>query len=302
MHFVLHILGCHSAVPQPNKFPSAQILQIDPYLFLIDCGEGTQLRMSEQRIKRSKIDHIFISHLHGDHVFGLPGLLSSFQLVSRTRTIHIYGPPGIKAYVEGMIACTDLHLDYKLVIHQHDQQKSVMVFDTPELKVSTIPLDHRRPTTGYLFEYQSNELNLKQEILDAYDLSIEQIKRLKGGEDIKVGNLIMQSKDATTRSTNHFSYAYCSDTKYSPDIIPIINNVQVLYHESTFLHEAKDIAREKGHSTSVEAATIAKLANADTLILGHYSTRYSDLEQFLEEAQPIFPNTVLGLSGKKYKF
>lgn len=263
--------------------------------FLIDCGEGTQVQLRKAKAKFSKINHIFISHLHGDHVFGLPGLISSFRLLGRETPLHVYGPKGIKEMMETIFRITETHQGFEVVFHELSSKKSEKVFEDNRVEVFTIPLDHRIYCNGYLFKEKPKERHLNMQEISKYpEIEICDYHNLKRGKDIQLSDgYILKNENLTKPAEPSVSYAFCSDTRYLESIIPIIKNVDVLYHEATFLHDLKKMADYTGHSTALEAAKIARKANVKKLILGHFSNRYNDLSVFLNEACEIFPETYL---------
>jgi ribonuclease Z len=299
--FFVQILGANSALPANNRFPSAQVLVIHNSMFLIDCGEGTQMQLSKYGIRRNKINEIFISHLHGDHVFGLAGLITSYNHFGRAKDLSVFGPPGIEEMIATQLRCSGSHLNFKLQFIEIDTLKHHLVFENQTVEVHSIPLTHRVPTAGFLFKEKLIERNIDKAKIEKHFLSIEQIKKVKSGDGLVLPDQgyvdaeYFLKPPAETRS-----YAYCSDTAYKPDIVPIIRNVDMVYHETTFTEEYKSRAKETLHSTAKEAAMIAKAANAGKLITGHYSSRYSELDPILEEAQTIFENTELGIEGNIY--
>ena len=301
MKFELTILGVNAAVPTLDRDPSAQVLNINDQLYLIDCGEGTQLRLLEQKIKTSKIDQVFISHLHGDHFFGLFGLISSFGLAGRERPLDIYSPFGLAEIFEAVTKHTGGIQPFPLNFHPVDTEKPQFLFENQHVKVSSIPLVHRVPTTGFLFQEKERLRSILPEKIQEYNIPYAKIPAIKAGADLTLENgTIIKNEVLTSPPLPPKSFAYCSDTRYHEPIIPLIENVDLLYHESTFCENKKDRTFQTGHSTAKEAATIAKKANAKKLILGHYSTRYKDLNCFLEEASTVFPNTYLGIQGETY--
>ena len=263
--------------------------------FLIDCGEGTQVQLRKAKAKFSKINHIFISHLHGDHVFGLPGLISSFRLLGRETPLHVYGPKGIKEMMETIFRITETHQGFEVVFHELSSKKSEKVYEDNRVEVFTIPLDHRIYCNGYLFKEKPKERHLNMQEISKYpEIEICDYHNLKRGKDIQLSDgYILKNENLTKPAEPSVSYAFCSDTRYLESIIPIIKNVDVLYHEATFLHDLKKMADYTGHSTALEAAKIARKANVKKLILGHFSNRYNDLSVFLNEACEIFPETYL---------
>ncbi len=302
MSLQLTILGCHSATPRVNAYPTSQYLEINNRHFLIDCGEGTQRQMRKYKVGFSKINHIFISHLHGDHFFGLIGLLSTFGILSREKDLHVYGPKGIKEVTELQLKLSMSHVHYKIIFHELSSKKSELIFEDDKVVVKTIPLNHRVYTNGFLFTEKPRPRHLHFDNIKQYDeIEICDYHNLKAGKDFMLSSgEIIPNNELTTPPETPKSYAYCSDTTFKPDIIPIIKNVDLLYHESTFLKELEHLCERTKHSTAEQAATIAKEANAGKLILGHYSSRYSDVTCFKEEAQTVFENVELGEVGKKY--
>ncbi|WP_213195985.1 ribonuclease Z [Cloacibacterium caeni] len=295
MSTYLTILGYNSAIPTVKSAPTAQFLEMEERCFLIDCGEGTQVQLRKAKAKFSKINHIFISHLHGDHVFGLPGLISSFRLLGRETPLHVYGPKGIKEMMETIFRITETHQGFEVVFHELSSKKSEKVFEDNRVEVFTIPLDHRIYCNGYLFKEKPKERHLNMQEISKYpEIEICDYHNLKRGKDIQLSDgYILKNENLTKHAEPSVSYAFCSDTRYLESIIPIIKNVDVLYHESTFLHDLKKMADYTGHTTALEAAKIARKANVKKLILGHFSNRYHDLSVFLNEACEIFPETYL---------
>ncbi len=302
MKFELTILGCNSAIPAFNRFPTSQVLQVDNQLYLIDCGEGSQIRIGELAIKKSKINQIFISHLHGDHVFGLIGLLTSMSLAGRKKQIQIFSPPGLREMIEVQIKHSQSHLSYPIEFSELDTTMSALIFEDKAVEVHSIPLVHRIPTTGFLFREKPGLLNIKSEKVKSLNISIEQIIDIKNGSDFttETGQHIPNHELVLSRMKQR-AYAYCSDTMYTESIIPIIKGVDLLYHETTFLHEKLEQAKVTKHSTALQAANIAKAAGVGQLIIGHYSSRYDDVSALVKEAQSVFPNTVAGLDRQRYE-
>lgn len=295
MSTYLTILGYNSAIPTVKSAPTAQFLEMEERCFLIDCGEGTQVQLRKAKAKFSKINHIFISHLHGDHVFGLPGLISSFRLLGRETPLHVYGPKGIKEMMETIFRITETHQGFEVVFHELSSKKSEKVFEDNRVEVFTIPLDHRIYCNGYLFKEKPKERHLNMQEISKYpEIEICDYHNLKRGKDIQLSDgYILKNENLTKPAEPSVSYAFCSDTRYLESIIPTIKNVDVLYHEATFLHDLKKMADYTGHTTALEAAKIARKANVKKLILGHFSNRYNDLSVFLNEACEIFPETYL---------
>ncbi len=291
----LTILGFNSAVPKRKTAPTAQLLEVENRHFLIDCGEGTQIQLRKAKIKFSKIDHIFISHLHGDHVFGLIGLISTLRLLGRNKPLHIFGPKGIKSFIEHQLKLTESNLLYELIFCELDNKYSEKIFEDDKVEVHTIPLNHRIYTNGYLFREKPKLRKLNIEAVRKYpEIETCDYNNLKQGRDFQLKNgEIIPNSELTTEPEKPLSYAFCSDTRFHPPIVPIIQNVDLLYHESTFMHDLRDLADFTGHSTARQAATIAKEANVGKLMLGHFSNRYDHFDALLQEAKDVFENTIL---------
>lgn len=299
----LTILGCYSATPRVLTNPTSQVLEIKTHMFLIDCGEGTQVQLRKHKIKFNRIKHIFISHLHGDHFFGLAGLVSTFRLLTRETDLHIYGPKGIKEIITLQMKLADSWTNYKLIFHELQSDASEVIFEDDDVEVRTIPLRHRVYTNGFLFKEKAGQRKLNVEAAEAQHINIAYYRKLKQGFDVENedGKLI-KNYLVTSNPEKPKSYAFCSDTAYKEDIVPIIKDVDVLYHESTFLEKHENLAEPTKHSTAKQAANIAKQANVGTLILGHYSTRYDDLNDFKTEAKTIFKQVRLAKDGKVFNF
>ena len=299
----LTILGCHSATPKIDAHTSSQLLDVNGNLFLIDCGENTQIQLRKFGIKFSRIKNIFISHLHGDHFYGLVGLISTFRLLGRESELNIYGPKGIKEIITLQLNYAKSWTNYNLIFHELTSSKSEVVFENNKLVISTIPLNHRVYTNGFLFKEKIGlrKINLNAPNLAFVDRSFYQ--NLKLGKDYvdDDGNVISNS-ELTSNPRPAKSYAYCSDTQYDESIIPIIHGVDLLYHESTFLEEHTEIAFRTKHSTAKQAAKIARLSNSKKLILGHLSTRYHDFSKFIDETKKDFQNVELAYDGKIIEF
>jgi len=299
----LTILGCHSATPRINTNPTAQVLEIKNNLFLIDCGEGTQVELRRNKIKFSRIKHIFISHLHGDHYFGLIGLVNTFSLLTRETELHIYGPKGLKEVITLQMKLSKGWTKYPLIFHELTSKTSELIYEDDKVEVYTIPLDHRIYTNGFLFKEKENERKLDINAVEEANINIAYYRKLKQGFDIENEDGVLISNEKVTKDPIPAkSYAFCSDTAYNEQIIPIINNTTVLYHESTFLDKNESLCKATKHSTAKQAASIAKKANVDTLILGHFSTRYNGYDEFKTEAETIFKNVLLAKDGKSFEF
>jgi ribonuclease Z len=299
----LTILGCYAATPRTFTNPTSQILEIKNRIFLIDCAEGTQVQLRKNKIRFSKINHIFISHLHGDHFFGLIGLVSTFTLLNRTTDLHIYGPKGIQEIIKLQLRLSNSWPNYSLFFHELESNESEIIFEDQKVVVKTIPLKHRVYTNGFLFEEKIGERKLNMDAVQNYKIDICYYQNIKNGKDITLDNgKVIENAKLTFDPIAPKKYAFCSDTAYHEAILPIIKNVDVLYHEATFLQSEESLAKKTLHSTSKEAATIALKANVKQLILGHYSTRYENIDFFREEAAAIFPEVVLADDGKIFEF
>ena len=299
----LTILGCHSATPHTNKAPTAQLLTTKKHLFLIDCGEGTQVLLRKKKVKFTNIKHIFISHLHGDHFYGLPGLISTFRLLGREAPMHIYGPKGIKEAITLLLKLAKSWTNYPLHFHELTEKSSVCLLAEDEIEVHTIPLKHRVYTNGFLFREIPKDRKINAEAVEQYQIDQSQMRNLKKRKDVvnAHGNTIA-NQEVTYDPRPPKSYAFCSDTAYHPEMVDQIQRVDVLYHEATFLNDHQVLAQKTFHSTAQQAAQIAKDAHVKHLILGHYSSRYKDLTQFQSEAAEIFPNVELAFDGYSLEF
>ena len=294
----LTILGFNSAIPTVNSATTAQVLQMGESYFLIDCGEGTQVQLRKAKAKFSKIDHIFISHLHGDHCFGLPGLVASFRLLGREKPLHIFGPKGIKEMMETIFRFSEVHRGFEIIYHELEGNTSQLIFENKRVEVHTIPLNHRIYCNGYLFKEKKKDRHLNMEEISKYpEIEVVDFRNLKKGKDYILNDgYVLKNERLTLDPDESISYAFCSDTRYFEEIIPIIKGVDVLYHEATFLQELKEMAEYTGHTTALEAAEIAKKAEVGKLILGHFSNRYDDLTVFTDEARKIFAETYLPIA------
>jgi ribonuclease Z len=298
----LTILGCYAATPRTITNPTSQLLEINNRMFLIDCGEGTQVQLRKNKIKFSKINQVFISHLHGDHFFGLIGLISTFSLLGRTTDLHIYGPKGIKEIILLQLRLSNSWTNYGLYFHELESDESETIFEDEKVLVKTIPLKHRVYTNGFLFQEKAGARKLNMDAVLNYEIESCYYQKIKNGKDITLEDgRIIPNSELTFDPLPPKSYAFCSDTVYYEAVIPIIENVDVLYHESTFLESEESLAQKTLHSTAKEAARIALKANVKQLILGHYSTRYESITLFKEEAETVFPEVLLAEDGKTFE-
>lgn len=292
--FEVNILGCGSALPTTRHNATSQVVNIREKLFMIDCGEGTQVQLRKSRLKFSRLNHIFISHLHGDHCFGLMGLISTFGMLERTADLHIYSHPDLKVLLNPHLDFFCKGMPYKVIFHDINPAERSIIYEDRSLTVETIPLRHRLPTCGFLFREKPTPNHIIREMTDFYKVPLYMMNRIKNGEDFVTddGSVIPNSR-LTTPSDPPRSYAYCSDTSYIPYITEQIQNVDVLFHEATFTDSEKARAKATQHSTARQAADIALKANAGQLIIGHFSARYETEECLLNEAREVFPNTIL---------
>ena len=298
----LHILGCYAATPRTLSNPTSQVLEIRNHLFLIDCGEGTQVQLRKNKIKFSRIEHIFISHLHGDHFFGLPGLISTFRLLGREKDLHIYGPEGIQQAITLLLKLGNSWTNYKLIFHELTSKNPEIIFEDTKVIVKTIPLDHRVYTNGFLFSELPGERKLNVLATAKYKIDKAYFSGIKQGKDIKMddGSVIANS-ELSLDPPQTKQYAYCSDTGFNAELAPLLNGVDLLYHEATFLETEVLLAKKTKHSTARQAATVAKEASVKRLILGHFSTRYKSILPFREEAIEVFNNVDLADDGKTFE-
>ena len=295
----LSILGCNSATPLENHHTTSQILEVKNHLFLIDCGEGTQIQLRNQKINFSRIKHIFISHLHGDHFYGLVGLISTFRLLGRTSDLNVYGPKGIKEIITLQLKLANSWTNYNLFFHELDSKTSQIIFEDDDLLVKTIPLDHRVYTNGFLFQEKSGQRRLDIQKIEDFNIKPYDYQNLKLGKDLIIEEgKIIQNQSLTLEPHPVKNYAFCSDTSYNESIVPLIEFVDLLYHEATFLDSHANLAKKTKHSTAKQAAKIAKLSKVKRLILGHFSSRYKDKSQFITEAKSVFEKVELASDGK----
>ncbi len=292
--FELHILGCGSALPTTRHFPTSQIVNVRDKLFMIDCGEGAQLQFRKSHLKFSRLNHIFISHLHGDHCFGLLGLISTLNLLGRTAELHIHSPKGLETLLTPMLDFFNRQMTYKVLFHEFDTKEPTLIYEDRSLTVTTIPLRHRMPCCGFLFAEKQRPNHIIREMVDFYQVPVYELNRIKNGADYvtpegkTVSNSLLTRPSAPSRS-----YAYCSDTICLPSIVEQIKGVDLLFHEATFANEDAPRARETFHTTAAQAAEIAKRAEVKKLLIGHFSARYEDENVLLQEASAIFPDTQL---------
>lgn len=297
MKFELTILGCGGAIPTLERKPTSQYLNIQDRHFLIDCGEGTQIQLRKFKCKFSKIDHIFISHLHGDHFLGIFGYLSSLNLLGRNNDIHIYAPENLNNLLEVHNSVSGKNFNFNIVFHPLNFSKLKRIYNDKIMEVFSFPVKHSVPTCGFLFKEKSTNRRMIKEKIKELDLNIESIKKFKNSENCEVNGVLIDYNDVTTQGNQPRTYAYCADSQYDENIISYLENVDLIYHESTFLDSKMDKAIKTKHSTAKQAATIALKANAKQLIIGHFSARYDNSDQFLEEAKVVFNQTITAYDG-----
>jgi len=297
--FTLTVLGAGSATPSLRFHPTAQLLTVGNDHILIDCGEGTQLRLLEHRVRPGRLRYIFISHLHGDHYFGLAPLLSTLNLSGRTEDLYLFGPRGLDDVLTTIFRVSDSRLGYKIHFQAVEPDQPALLLDHPLVTVESIPLQHRISCTGYIFREKPHKPHLLREKLPA-DVSIEVLKRLKEGQDVldESGQVRYAAAEYTEPGPEPRSYAFCSDTRYVEELVPQLQGVSLLYHEATFLEDNALRAAEVYHSTARQAATIAAKADVGRLLIGHFSSRYKQYEPFLDEARTVFPETYLAIEGE----
>jgi len=300
--FSVTILGTSSAVPTSSRFPSAQVVSHQYKPFLVDCGEGTQIQLRKNQIRFSKINHIFISHLHGDHFFGLIGLISSFNLLGRKSDLNIYAPKEIESIINSQLEVTKTRLYYKIQFHFLNFDTKHLLYENKSLEIYSFPLNHSIPTCGFLFKEKESPRKIKKELLSIYDIPDMDFEGIKQGMDFmnEVGEIV-KNQVLTIPGPDSRSYAYCSDTAYSETIAEHILDVDILYHEASFMEDMRTIALEKMHSTTKDAAQVAKESKAKKLIIGHFSARYKELDPLINETKEAFENTILACEDLKIK-
>ena len=296
--FGVTILGNNSALPAYNRHPTSQVITLSDHLFLVDCGEGTQMQMNHYKIRRSRINHIFISHLHGDHYFGLPGLLTSFGLMGRQQDLHLYGPAALKQIIDLILNVGATVLPYTLSFHALEERS--MLVNDEHFSVESFPVFHRIDCWGFLFREKRKPRKINPEATTQYNIPIEFFERLKQGEDFIQDDHAIPNDTLTKPNKPSKSYAFAADTLYNENIADIVRHVDLLYHEATYLKDKLDKATSRFHSTSEQAAMLAKRAEVKKLLIGHFSSTYESLEDFLAEAKEIFPDTQLALEGQTF--
>ena len=300
--FTVTILGSSSALPTSQRFPTSQVVTLNNQPFLIDCGEGTQIQLRKFKIKIGKLNHIFISHLHGDHIFGLPGLLSSMSLLGRKSDLHIYAHSPLQEILDCHTAFFRGEMDFRLVFHPLNFKRPQVIFENKRVKVESFPLKHRVPCCGFRFSEQQELPHLRKDKLETYDIPLKDRVKIKEGSDFTLpdGRVIPHS-ELTIPGKKSRSYAFCTDTLYHEPAIPLVQGTDLLYHEATFANDMEDRAHETFHSTGTEAATFAQKAEVKKLILGHFSARYKEITPIIMEARSIFPKTYPAEDGTTFE-
>lgn len=298
MKFELTVLGTNSAVPTSSRFPSSHLLNVREKLFLIDCGEGTQMQLRKQRVKFSRLNHIFISHMHGDHVLGLPGLVSTLGLLGRTADLHIHANPELEKIMDPLFNYFGHGLSYKIVYHHINPKSFELIHEDKSMTVHAFPLNHRVPCYGFLFREKELERNIIKDYVDYYKFSIKDMLKLKAGEDfISASGDVVPNSRLTSDPPHARSYAYCTDTRPLEEIVPFISGVDLLYHEATFGDDDVQRLAETYHSSARQAAGIAKKAKVKQLLIGHYSSRYKTPAVLLSQAKEVFIDTIAAKEG-----
>jgi len=296
--FKIHILGCGSALPTTRHLPSSQIVELRDKLYMIDCGEGAQLQMRRMSIRFNRLNHLFISHLHGDHCFGLPGLISTLGMLGRTGSLTVHGPKEIRGFLQPVLDQFAANLPYEVCFNETDPYKHALVMEDRSLQVYSIPLKHRIPCCGYLFAEKQKEAHIVREMTDFYRVPVSQMKHIKGGADfITPEGTVVPNSRLTRPAEPAKKYAYCSDSSFAPEIVPMIKGIDLLYHEATFCEEDRVRSKETNHSTARQAAEIARRAEVKRFMIGHFSARYNSLSPLLDEAKEIYPSTFLANEG-----
>ena len=301
MSFVINILGSGAAAPKSCRYPTAQALQVNEYVYLLDCAEGAQMQLRRYKVKFQHIKAVFISHLHGDHVFGLPGLLSSLSMLDRTEPLEVFAPPYLDEWFLGQLKYFT-PLGFQLNFHILNAKEPEIIYEDKQIMVSCFPLKHRIPTYGYLFRERPKLLNIRRDMIEFYSIPLCDIPAIKAGADfVTEEGKTVPNAHLTHPPVKPPSYAFCTDTVYIEELSKVIKDVDLLYHEATYSKDENLRAKETFHSTAEDAAKVALAANAGKLVIGHFSSRYKDVTSLLEEAKSIFPNTEAAEDGSKFQ-
>jgi ribonuclease Z len=296
--FSITILGSGAAIPLLTRYPTAHLVQVNNLVLLLDCGEGTQLQLRKFIPKPHRISHIFISHLHGDHFYGLIGLINTFHLLGRVKELHLYGIQALQEIIDLQLRHSNTILGYPLIFHPVDPDISEVIMEDKHVTVTTIPMNHRVPTCGFLIKEKPQKRKIRKDFLEKVKVPHTEFDRIKSGENyMDKSGVVHSNREMTDDPPPARAYAYCTDTAYSEEIIPVIRGADLLYHEATFAQDKQEDARAKFHSTAIEAASIAQKAGVKKLMIGHYSARYRDVNLLLKEAWTVFPNTFAAEDG-----
>jgi ribonuclease Z len=297
--FGVTILGSNSALPAHHRHPTAQIVSIGNDLLLIDCGEGTQMQINKYKVRHSKIAHIFISHLHGDHYFGLPGLLNSMALLGRTAALHLYAPAGLKNIIDTIFNSANTTLPYPL--HFHPLEKEGMIVEEKNYTVACFKVIHRIECWGFFIKEKKKLRKINAAVIRSYDIPLPFYEKLKDGNDyVNENGTVIKNETVTIPNTPERSYAYCADTAYTESFLPFVANANLLYHEATYRKGLEEKAAQRYHSTTLHATEIARKASAKALLIGHFSSQYDNVEDFEKEAVEMFPNTQSAIEGTTF--
>ncbi len=303
MSFKLTILGSSSAIPTIDRNPTAQLLNVNERFFLIDCGEGTQVQLRKYQLSFQRISHIFISHLHGDHYFGLIGLISSMHLLGRKKDLHIHAHKELKEIIDLQLRSSNTELNFPLFFHPLPEDLEAVIFEDDNIKVSNLLLDHSIKCSGFVFEEIRSKRKIIKSEVEKLNVPYEKMKSLKNGVDwINKKDEIIPNEQLTIENSKPHTYAFCSDTRYNEQVISKIEGVDLLYHETTFKKDLEERAFQTGHSTTLQAATIARRSNVKSLLIGHYSQRYRDFQELADESKEIFENVIVSYSGLEIDF
>ena len=301
MNFSVTILGNNSALPAHDRHPTSQVVNLHNELLLIDCGEGTQMQMQRYKIKRSRIKHIFISHMHGDHYFGLPGLITSYQLNQRKDSLHIYAPAPLKNIIQQILDSSNSVLNFEVIWHDLHFEKTEMILETESFTVHSFPVYHRIPTSGFLITEKPGLRKIRSEKIEEFQIPNESILAIKQGKDFVLDNgKVVSNNELTVEASAIRKYAFCADTIFDERICNSIEFADLIYHESTFMADSAERAMQTYHCTATQAATIALKANGKKLLLGHFSAKYANLNPLLAEAKTVFKNSELAIEGNTY--
>ncbi|AWO02186.1 ribonuclease Z [Chitinophaga alhagiae] len=299
--FAVTILGNNSAIPTPDRHPTAQVVTYNDQLMLVDCGEGTQMQLTKYKVRRGKIRHIFISHLHGDHYFGLIGLINSMSLLGRTEPLSLYAPPELEEILRLQLQCAATTLRFNLSFHALLPDRTGLLFREKDMEVSYFPTKHRIPCYGFSFTVQRRKRRVIPEQARAYNIPAAYYSHLQEGADYEQKDgKVVKNDWVTLPPAPGKRYVFCADSIYDEDLVPHLQDADLVYHEATYLHELVQRAQDRFHSTAVQAATLARMAGAKRLLIGHFSSKYTELQPFLDESLPIFPQTELALEGASY--